>query len=395
MRGIKKAEVNEHTNFTSSAKSVFRLLFAEGAATRPQLCAALELSRPTMSAAIAELDRVGYVEKIGEIQGAIGRKASMYRLGAAAGHIIAIDAGSTHIRLRITTLDRRLLHSSTYRLPAHQRVLNEEISKAVTEEITAALDLTDKAWGPLRAVGIALPSRVVGEDGDRSSTQQEQLFTHFTPPDNIPLILENNVNCAAIAENNYGSARGKANFAYVQVGVKIGMGVILNNSLLRGRNGAAGEISHLPYPWAPQQKPVSGELEIYLGADALMQRVRDNWSDHAENDTAQPAPHDTTELLLLAEQGNAAALQEVVRHAENIGAAVAACVAMIDPGYVVLGGGIGNSPLLLAQVRETVNQLSYPTEIQSSTLGSDATLLGIEKLAVDHAAALLIGTAAI
>lgn len=381
------SEADIRATFTLSARSVFRKLFAEGPATRPQLCAALALSRPTMSSSIAELDRFGYVEKIGEVQGALGRKAGMYRLGPGAGHVIAVDAGSTHVRLRVSTLDKRLLHHRVYRLPVSQRYLSDEISQAVADEIAAARGLTEKGWGRLRALGVALPSRVVTEDAGKAATGQERLFSHFSPPADIPLLLENNVNCAAIAEQSHGVAQGRSDFAYVQIGVKIGMGVVLGGRLIRGKSGGAGEISHLPYPWAPGVKPANVELENYIGANALLERVKAGWPK------AGKPPSDTAELFALAEQGHKTAVEHVRRHAEDIGAIVSACVGVIDPGLIVLGGGIGGNPLMLPYIRDTVSRLSYPTEIEASVLGPDATVLGIEKIASDHACDLLVGTA--
>jgi predicted NBD/HSP70 family sugar kinase len=388
VRSTSSSEADFRTGFTASARSVFRKLFTEGPATRPQLCAALALSRPTMSASIAELDRAGYVEKIGEIQGALGRKAGMYRLGPGAGHVIAVDAGSTHVRLRVSTLDKRLLHHRVYRLAASQRSLSEEISRAVADEVTAARALTEKSWGKLRALGIALPSRVVSENVEKIGTGQERLFSHFTPPADVPLLLENNVNCAAIAEQSHGVARDRDDFAYVQIGVKIGMGVVLGGRLIRGKSGGAGEISHLPYPWAPGIKPASVELENYIGADAWLKRVKAAWPR-----TGKP-PADTAELFAMAERGHKTAVEHVRQHAEDIGAIVSACVGVIDPGLIVLGGGIGANPLMLPLIRETVSRLSYPTEIEPSVLGPDATVLGIEKIASDHACDLLVGAAA-
>lgn len=379
------SDADIRTTFTASARSVFRRLFAEGPATRPQLCAALELSRPTMSSSIAELDRFGYVEKIGEIQGALGRKAGMYRLGPGAGHIIAVDAGSTHVRLRVSTLDKRLLHNRVYRLASSQRYLNDEISQAVADEVEAARTHAEKSWGKLRAIGIALPSRVVTDEAGKADTGQERLFARFRPPADVPLLLENNVNCAAIAEQSHGVARGRNDFAYVQIGVKIGMGVVLGGRLIRGRSGGAGEISHLPYPWAPGMRPANVELENYIGADALLKRVKAGWPKPGK------PPSDTAELFSLAEQGHTAALDHVRRHGEDIGAIVSACVGVIDPGLIVLGGGIGGNAVLLPYIRETVSRLSYPTEIEASVLGPDATLLGIEKIAGDHACDLLVG----
>jgi len=58
---------------------------------------------------------------------------------------------------------------------------------------------------------------------------------------------------------------------------------------------------------------------------------------------------------------------------------------------VVLGGGIGSNPVLLPYVQEAVDRLSYPTQIVTSSLGTNATLLGIAKLAAEHAQDLLMG----
>ncbi|MCE7027702.1 ROK family transcriptional regulator [Jiella avicenniae] len=365
---------------TPSAKAVFRSLVASGPATRPQIGEQLALSRPTMSASIGELERLGYVEKVGESQGSLGRKAALYRVGAGAGRVMAIDAGSTHVRLRVATLDHRLLHSRTYRLPASHRLMNEEISRAVAEEFAAAAGEAETGWGPLRAVGIALPSRVVADGAERAATRQDELFTHFAPPAGPELVLENNVNCAAVAERVYGVAKGRDDFAYIQIGLKLGMGLMLSGRLIRGRNGAAGEIGHLAYPFAPGHTPVAGEAETYLGTEMLMRRVRQAWPEKAG-----PPPEDAGALFHRAENGDAPAREHVERHAADIGALVASCVAIVDPGLVVLGGGVGTSPLILPVVRTVANALSYPVDVETSSLGPDATVLGIEKLAVDRA----------
>lgn len=371
---------------TGSAKAVFRTLAFSGPSTRPQIGAVLGLSRPTMSAAIAELERLGYVEMIGMVQGPLGRRAVQYRIGPGAGHVIAVDAGSTHVRLRVSTLDRRLLYSHVYRLPVRQFVMNEEISRAVAGQVAAALAQAQPEWGPLRALGIAVPTRVVGPGGDAEASRQNVVFTAFRPPSGVAVVLENNVNCAAVAERYYGAAEGEETFAYIQIGLKIGMGLMLGGQLVRGRSGAAGEIGHLSFPLAPGMEPQAGEVERYLGTESLMVRVRADWPVDAG-----PPPGDTAELLFLAKRGNQAAQRHVDRHAADIGAIVATCVSVVDPGLVVLGGGFGASPLLLPRVRETVNRLSYAAEIRSSLLGADATVLGIERLAIERALSAALG----
>ncbi|MBN9068018.1 MAG: ROK family protein [Rhizobiales bacterium] len=371
---------------TGSAKAVFRRLVFDGPSTRPQIGSILGLSRPTMSAAITELERLGYVEMIGAVRGPLGRSAAQYRVGRHAGYVLAVDAGATHVRLRASTLDRRLLGSRVHRLPVPYFTINEEVSRAVAGEVEAAMAEAQPEWGPLRTLGIAVPTRVVGPEGDAEASRQNVVFTHFRPPEGAVVVLENNVNCAAVAEQHYGAAAGEATFAYVQIGLKIGMGLMLGGKLIRGRNGAAGEIGHLSFPLAPDISPEPGAAEHYLGTESLIARVRADWPAKAG-----PAPGDTAELLSLADNGNSAARRHVARHAADIGAVVASCISVVDPGLVILGGGFGSTPLLLPGVRETASRLSYPAEIRSSLLGPDATVLGIERLAIERALTIALG----
>ncbi|MCB9946081.1 MAG: ROK family transcriptional regulator [Geminicoccaceae bacterium] len=371
---------------TASARAVFRELARSGAATRPQLGDILRLSRPTMSAAIAELNGLGFVRVHGEVQGALGRKAQEYSLGPGAGHVIAVDAGSTKIQLRVSTLDRHLLSNREYSLPSSHLVLNEAISDAVAQEVDAARRAWTPAWGPLRAIGIAIPARVADERGDGSLTGENVIFSRFQPPDDISIILENNVNCAAVAEQLYGAAQGHETFAYVQIGLKIGMGLMLNGTLLRGRNGAAGEIGHLAFPWAPGIPPEPGAAERHVGSEALMERVRAAWP---AADARMPA--DTDELLVRAGEGHAVALEQLERHARDVGVVVASIVSVVDPGLVVLGGGLGASNLLTGTVSQVANHLSYSVDVCNTMLGRDATVLGIEKRTIDTAILAIIG----
>jgi predicted NBD/HSP70 family sugar kinase len=60
--------------------------------------------------------------------------------------------------------------------------------------------------------------------------------------------VENNVNCAAIAEHRLGAAQNQELFLYLQIGVKIGAGIVVNGKVLRGSHGGAGELAVMPFP---------------------------------------------------------------------------------------------------------------------------------------------------
>src|SRR3978361_2269276 len=96
---------NDTASLTESSRSVLRLIARRGSITRPKLGEALQLSKPTMSAAIADLSALGLVVSIGSQKGAMGRTAAVYGLGPEAGYVVGIDVGATQIRAVAHTLD--------------------------------------------------------------------------------------------------------------------------------------------------------------------------------------------------------------------------------------------------------------------------------------------------
>src|SRR5690606_11293933 len=130
---------------------------------------------------------------------------------------------------------------------------------------------------------------------------------------------------------------------YLQIGVNIGLGIVVEGELLVGANGAAGEVSGLPYQWrAPY---VRERMEEHLGATGWMERVQRAWRS-----ADGPRPERPEDVLRAAEQGSSRARRLVKAHAREVGLVAAAVVAILDPGLVVLGGGIGQHPLIAEEV---------------------------------------------
>ncbi|MFE9446259.1 ROK family transcriptional regulator [Streptomyces sp. NPDC006602] len=363
-----------------SSRAVLRALAANGPTTRPQLGEALSLSKPTMSAAIAELTAHGLVTSRGSARGATGRSAMLYCVAPSAGHVLGVEAGATRVRVWAHALDGSQITTAEER-PARQRrnVTATVVSTAVrlTEQVREAVG---KAHGPLRDVVIAAPTRP-GELRPESLRPDgvQRLDTALPLPDGTPAVIENNVNCAAVAEHRIGAAQGQDTFVYLQVGVKIGLGVVVNGRLLHGAHGATGEVARLPFPWTPTEEPEREALEDYLGSAALMARCREIWPpEHGA------PPRDAEELFRTALGGNEAARRLVDRHGSDIGRLVVSVLCVLDPQQVVLGGGVGQNQLLLPEVRRTVRRLAWDTEITIGALGDYATVQGAVHLAIDR-----------
>lgn len=357
-------------DLSESARAVFAVLAAAGTATRPQLATGAGLSKPTVSAAVAELEAAELAAHSGTASGATGRSAAVYRLGPASGAVLAVDLGPAETRVRGCALDGTLLAQGTG-------------SRAeAADTVRKALDALP-ANAPLRAVVVAVGDVTIRDPegaGERPATAKAgPVFDAMAValPPGVPVHLENNVNCAALAELHEGAARGRGTFGYLRIGVGIGLGIVVDGQVLRGANGAAGEVARLPFPWDEDREPRHEALEKHLGVRSLLRRTAQAWQD-----TDGPCPDTADRLFALAAEGHARAGAVVGRHAVDIGRLAAAVAAVLDPGLIVLGGAVGSNPQLVPGVRAELARLSWPTEVVSSALGDSGTVVGATRLAV-------------
>jgi predicted NBD/HSP70 family sugar kinase len=363
-----------------SERALLLEIIGSGTATRSTLSAHLGLSKATISGAMKQLEGAGLIAELGMEQGSFGRPAAVYQAAEAAGYSLGIDLGTTHVRVRAVAIDGRMLAD----LEASVKPSRDEVS---TQAAEAAVGLVSEVAAALATHGSRLRRTVIAAPIKVS-------FDEPPPANLLPVIaclealpsyparsvaIENNVNCAAIAEGQWGAAQGFETFSYLQVGVKIGLGSVVEGRLLRGGQGGAGEVACLPYPWSSTDRPRRFGLEKHLGAASLVARAR------MQTDVPRQPAFDAASMFARAEAGDLKLRQVVDTHAREVGEMAAAVVAILDPGLIVLGGGVGQSPLLLNGVRAAVRKLSWNTEIRTSELGPDATVMGAARLAADTA----------
>jgi glucokinase len=193
------------------------------------------------------------------------------------------------------------------------------------------------------------------------------------------VVLENDVNAAALGELHHGLGRAHHSFVVLAVGTGVGAGIVVDGTILRGAHGAAGEVGFLPLGTDPLEpaNQVRGPLEEQLAGDALTRRY-----DRLAGEELSTA--EVFDRLGTDPHADAA----VDEHGRWLAHGLAAIAALIDPGAVVLTGGIGSRPELLAVVRRWLDQLGHPgLDLQISPLGSRAAVLGALHLARDAAQA--------
>jgi predicted NBD/HSP70 family sugar kinase len=373
-----------------SEQEVLAAIFAAGTLSRPQIAARTGLSKVTVGAAVDRLARAGLVSVSGPVHGARGRSPLAYRLAGRAGYVIGIDLEASCARAAASDIVGELIAEAAQ--PAARQT-----PRALSAQVLALVnDLIERAGpdrGPLLAIGVSVPGVV-----DQSSRRVTALAHNLSPDGgldplsalrgrfDVPVLIDNDVNLAALGELWHGAGRGQHTFALMSVGVGVGMGIVIDGTLVRGAHGAAGEVGYLPSGIDPfaQRHRLHGGLEDDVGEAGLLAAFAQLVCDRPP----APSPSHARELLALAHEGDLAARTVLDQAARRIGAAIASVIAVLDPELVVLGGEIGADPWLLGPVREAVAQLvPLAARIESSTLGERASLRGAIALALRDARA--------
>jgi predicted NBD/HSP70 family sugar kinase len=199
----------------------------------------------------------------------------------------------------------------------------------------------------------------------------------------VPVLVDNDVNIMALGERAVAWPNVE-HLMFIKVATGIGSGIISGGLLQRGAQGIAGDIGHVQVSRGanvPCQCGNRGCLEALASGPALARALRD---EGAEAYTGR-------DVVDLVKRGNIDAIQAVRQAGRDIGEVLTACVSLMNPSVIALGGSMASvGEHLIAGVREVVYTRSTPLatkhlSIVQSVAGEKAGIIGASMLAVEYA----------
>jgi predicted NBD/HSP70 family sugar kinase len=239
----------------------------------------------------------------------------------------------------------------------------------------------------LLAVGVALPAPVDrrtgriarrgilrGWDGVEVADVLQQRLKR-------PVFVDTDANAAALGELRLGAARGKDDVVFIDVGDRIGAGLVLGGRVYAGHGGMAGELGHTVIR---EDGPVCecgnrGCVQAIAGAAALIERLQSAGRGIKLQD-----------VIVRAMSGDADAIRTIADAGTAIGVATANLCNLLDPERIVIGGELARSgELLLGPMRREVERAvvagaHFAPEIVQGQLGAGAAAMGAVAMAVDR-----------
>ncbi|TAM68172.1 MAG: ROK family protein [Microbacteriaceae bacterium] len=338
--------------------------------TLTELAKATGLSRPTIAAILGDLVDAGLVtERRESVSGrsTAGRPARGFVLDAEFRFVVGIDLGVHTVTAIVSDLVGQIRNAVD--LPVPDGIDPFDRLQLVGEVVKRVLQPLGVDRSRLAGVGVAvtgivddrghvmLATRVPAWSGvDIASRIERQL--------GVPVVLENDVNMAAVAEHQSGVARFADDVVFVNVGEAVNTALILGGRLHRGHNFAAGELGSL--------------------------------SGSALREDVSPPEIDRRPLLERADGGDQAAEAVVEEYVQRIAEGIATVSVVIDPDLLVISGAFTSQEDSLltrirAQVSRTVLRTAPPT-IVSTALGHRGVAIGALLRAHDLAARRLVGS---
>lgn len=324
------------------------------------------LSRPTVHAVLDDLLETGLVEAASPATTGPGRPARAFRFARETGLVAGVDLGPRGARAIICDLSGRRMG---YAELAPERKADLSLIPRALEAAAGSIDL-----GRLRAVGVGLPGVVEADGRLRASLAMPDLVglpvaELLAKELGQPIVVDNDIKLAALAEQRRGAGRGYSDVVYLQIGHRLSVSIVLNGVIRQGRHRLAGE----------------------LGAQRGMR-----WTRNAQRGQLVWSVRPTSaEVLSAAAAGDVDAQAEVEDFCAQIAGRIATVLLVVDPEIVVVrGGALQDSGALLRPLAAAVEQeLVFPERppFVASALGREAVVLGAVGNAFDRCSSGIYG----
>ena len=243
----------------------------------------------------------------------------------------------------------------------------------------------------VKSIGIGIPG-VVDEDGTVKISPNlpdwvdVPLGKFLKNTFDLPIIVDNDANAAALAEMEFGEAKDAQNFLYVTLGTGAGGAIVINRELYRGEGLAAGEFGHIIIdvnaPLDEEYTYRTGIVETFVGRNYITAFGREfikQYPDSLLHKYDRPDPYFISEAL---SKGDEAAKELFTIVGTHLGIGLASACNLLDMGLIVIGGGISQAHPHLFDTAErvlkerTLPPISERVEIRKAKFTKDAGIIG-------------------
>ncbi|MDW6059731.1 ROK family transcriptional regulator [Streptomyces sp. FXJ1.4098] len=369
-----------------------------GPVSRVELADLTGLTNQTVSNVVRKLLDIGLVTESGHAPSNGGKRRTLLSPRPDGAYALGVHLDPDTAVIVLANLAGEVISSRRLRLtaPSDPADVVDRVARAALRLIARSEVDTSRLLG----LGIAAPGPIDGSAGAVVAPPNLPGWGHvplvemFAAATGMPVALDNDATAAAIGERWIGGKARAGSFLFVYLGTGIGAGIVLNNTVLHGDSGNAGEFGHMAVEPGDRVCHCGGTgcLGPYCSPSAIIDDLlRRHGREAADRIGLACAPDsvrgDWKTLRRAARTGDPGALDVVRRAARRIGQAARGAVSLLDVGRIVLGGEAlrGIEPLMREEIDKAVNATSVarvirPIAVEQSVIGDTVGAVGAASL---------------
>lgn len=282
--------------------------------------------------------------------------------------VLGIDLGGTKTLIGLVDSNYQIL----YREKLHTSSITKGDIAPLIHGLGAAIERAGRDSLRISTIGLGIAG-VPDEDGidvlnapNLGNIPGSEIGRGLAEALGFPVIMENDVNLLALGEQRCGIAQGVSDLVYISLGTGLGVGLINQGEIIRGRTGGAGEVGslHSHTKDASRQRYLTFE-ELLSGPDFAKR------GQELLGIGVRPK-----EIITLAENGDPAAQTLLNQYIESLAELAEILCSIADPELLVIGGGLGSNANVLVQLRDALMIRHVKVRVETGSLGNDAALVG-------------------
>lgn len=388
MKANGSSNIEHKKNFQKN--SIIEFLYKQGPTSNPDIARFTKMSSPTITKLINDLIEKGIVIDMGIGPSIGGRKPNLFGINPNARYIVGIDIDCSMVKLGIFNLANEAVSKIvTYFSNVQEKQhLFDELLQKVDKLINESDLLKEKFLG----IGVSIPGLINSKNGQTymdlriNNMTIEELFENRY---HLPTIVDSDSRVMAIGEQAFGYAKDKENALCINICDGIGLGMILNGKVYRGKSGLAGEFGHINVVKDGNLCTCGkyGCLETVASGTAMIEQAQQGIKKGQESLISELVDHDinnihVADIIEAVNKGDIFAIEIINKLGHFLGEALASLVHIFNPEIIIIGGKVALAEnYLINPIENTLNKftISYikkDTKVVTSDLQEKVKLLG-------------------
>ena len=386
---VSSAELNK----IRQKKNILSLMRANGYTSAPGLSEVLKISLPTCILLLNDLLSTGYIKNFGIGESSGGRKPNLYGLPEDRFYVISCDFSRFSANMAIINCYHKFV-TPIIEINTHidDPLLVDKLYGAAQQLMTEHQIPDERVFG----IGVDMPGLINSKTGINYTIRdkkKQNIGRDLKLRFNKLIYIDNDARMHAQGEFHFGAAKEFKDAIIIHWSWGLGLGIFVNGQICSGKNGFAGEFSHIPLA-ENGELCICGKrgcLETIASSNTIIRRVRQGFTDNeisalitqfkenAENVTPE-------DVINFARQGDEFCISILNEIGSAMGKGLSYIIQLLNPEVIVLSGPLSKAKqYVLSPIQQSLNRfclekISESTLLVISDLGDQSALLGTSEM---------------